>query len=75
MPRADTEIDLKNLVITRNCKNCLRLPVCWLVVSLKNALDGHQKVAGIMMFEWSKLGEVCEQYASVPIMTVESESL
>jgi len=70
------KFDLKNNTIDgkkieTSCESCTRLPVCWLVVSLKNALKGHEEQTGTLMFEWKKLGEICEQYHTLgPIITV-----
>jgi hypothetical protein len=59
--------------IVQSCENCTRLPVCWLVVSLKNALAGHEQATGTKMFDWKRLGEICDQYHTVGpiIMTAE----
>jgi len=78
MSRSTPIIDLKNGTvdgkkIERTCKNCMRLPVCWLVVSVKNALEGHEKAMNIKMFEWEKLGAVCDQHYDAPFAVLEGD--
>jgi len=71
------KFDIKNNTIdgkkiTTSCENCTHLPVCWLVVSLKNALEGHEKVTGTVMFDWKMLAEICDQYHTLgPMITVD----
>jgi hypothetical protein len=59
--------------IEQSCENCTRLPVCWLVVSLKNAMAGHEQQTGVKMFDWKKLGLICDQYITVGPITITAD--
>lgn len=71
-------IDLKNgtvngKILEHTCKGCVRLPVCWLVVSVKNAIGQHQELTGTKMFDWVKLGEICDQFHNIPLMMMDTD--
>lgn len=72
------KIDIKNGTVNgkkvaRTCEGCVRLPVCWLVLSVKNAIEQHEKMTGTLMFDWKRMGEICDQFHNIPLMVMDTE--
>jgi hypothetical protein len=53
----------------------MRLPVCWLTVSIKGALENHEKATGTKMFDWKVMGLICDQYQNTGLMITTSGEL
>jgi len=69
-------VRLEELDISKSCKSCRHLAVCWLVPSVKNALKGHSEQTSIMMFPWETLAIICTKYDYMGMqIEIENEEL
>lgn len=45
------------------CKQCQHLPMCWVIPSVKCALDNHTQATGAVMFDVFNIARICGHFS------------